>query len=147
MYAYVWICLLMSLLFTRLSKFFISNNIISKEQIGFMKGHHTTDHMFVLKTLIDKYVERNSKQLYTNCNPPVIRRVRCWTRFVQRGNITYGPYLWVYHRRDYFPRDNSYDQSSKLFKQNQQWDFYCSRRFSSKYCLGFWIQLTGTRVF
>ena len=48
----------------RLSKFFISNNIISKEQIGFMKGRHTTDHMFVLKTLIDKYVERNSKPLY-----------------------------------------------------------------------------------
>jgi hypothetical protein len=25
---------------------------------------------------------------------------------------------------DYFPRDNSHDQSSKLFKQNQQLDFY-----------------------
>ena len=40
------------------------NNIINKEQIGFMKGRRTTDHMFVLKTLIDKYVERNSKPLY-----------------------------------------------------------------------------------
>ena len=29
-----------------------------------MKGHRTTDHMFVLKTLIDKYVERNTKPLY-----------------------------------------------------------------------------------
>jgi len=29
-----------------------------------MKGRRTTDHMFVLKTLIDKYVERNSKPLY-----------------------------------------------------------------------------------
>ena len=29
-----------------------------------MKGCRTTDHMFVLKTLIDKYVERNSKPLY-----------------------------------------------------------------------------------
>jgi hypothetical protein len=48
----------------RLSKFFISNNIINKEQFGFMKGRRTTDHMFVLKTLIDKYVERNSKPLY-----------------------------------------------------------------------------------
>jgi hypothetical protein len=26
--------------------------------------------------------------------------------------------------RDYFLRDNSHDQSSKLFKQNQQLDFY-----------------------
>jgi hypothetical protein len=25
---------------------------------------------------------------------------------------------------NYFPRDNSHDQSSKLFKQNQQLDFY-----------------------
>ena len=29
-----------------------------------MKGCRTTNHMFVLKTLIDKYVERNSKPLY-----------------------------------------------------------------------------------
>lgn len=29
-----------------------------------MKGCRTTDHMFVLKTLIDKYVERNSKPFY-----------------------------------------------------------------------------------
>ena len=29
-----------------------------------MKGCRTTDHMFVLKILIDKYVERNSKPLY-----------------------------------------------------------------------------------
>ena len=29
-----------------------------------MKGRHTTDHMFVLKTLIDKYVESNSKPSY-----------------------------------------------------------------------------------
>jgi hypothetical protein len=40
------------------------NNIINKEQIGFMKERRTTDHMFVLKTLLDKYVERNSKPLY-----------------------------------------------------------------------------------
>ena len=29
-----------------------------------------------------------------------------------------------YFPRDYFPRDNSHDQSSKLFKQNQQLNFY-----------------------
>ena len=29
-----------------------------------MKGRRTTDHMFVLKILLDKYVERNSKPLY-----------------------------------------------------------------------------------
>jgi hypothetical protein len=40
------------------------NNIINKEQIEFMKERRTTDHMFVLKTLLDKYGERNSKALY-----------------------------------------------------------------------------------
>ena len=29
-----------------------------------MKGRRTTDHMFVLKSLIDKYLEKNSKPLY-----------------------------------------------------------------------------------
>ena len=38
----------------RLEKFFETNNIINKEQIGFMKKSRTSDHMFKLRTLIDK---------------------------------------------------------------------------------------------
>ena len=38
----------------RLEKFFETNNIINKEQIGFMKKSRTSDHMFILRTLIDK---------------------------------------------------------------------------------------------
>ena len=48
----------------RLTKFLTSKNIIKHEQIGFMKGRRTTDHMFILNTLIQKYVKNNSKPLY-----------------------------------------------------------------------------------
>jgi hypothetical protein len=40
-------------------------NIICPEQIGFSKDSRTSDHMFVLKTLIDKYTQQGSKHLYT----------------------------------------------------------------------------------
>ena len=42
------------ILSNRLEKFFETNNIIKKEQIGFMKKSRTSDHMFILRTLIDK---------------------------------------------------------------------------------------------
>ena len=42
----------------RFTKFLTSKNIIKNEQIGFMKGRRTTDHMFVLNTLIQKYVKK-----------------------------------------------------------------------------------------
>lgn len=48
----------------RVVNFLDKNNIISKEQIGFMKGCRTTDHMFTLQTLIQKYIKINSKPLY-----------------------------------------------------------------------------------
>ena len=41
------------------------HNIICPEQIGFSKGSRTSDHVFVLKTLIDKYIQQGSKHLYT----------------------------------------------------------------------------------
>lgn len=50
---------------SRLEKFFNSRNLICKEQIGFCKKKRTSDHMFVLKTLIDKYTQTGSKHLYT----------------------------------------------------------------------------------
>ena len=41
------------------------HSIICPEQIGFSKGSRTSDHTFVLKTLIDKYTQQGSKHLYT----------------------------------------------------------------------------------
>jgi hypothetical protein len=41
------------------------HSIICPEQIGFSKDSRTSDHMFVLKTLIDKYTQQGSKHLYT----------------------------------------------------------------------------------
>ena len=42
----------------RLDKFLMDNNIISNCQIGFSKNARTADHMFILKTLIDKYCSK-----------------------------------------------------------------------------------------
>ena len=49
----------------RLEKFCIKRNIICPEQIGFCKGKRTSDHMFVMKCLIDKYTQTGLKHLYT----------------------------------------------------------------------------------
>jgi hypothetical protein len=42
----------------RLDKYLIDNNFINKCQIGFSKKARTSDHILVLKTLIDKYINR-----------------------------------------------------------------------------------------
>ena len=44
---------------TRLEKFLSSRNIISLEQIGFCKEKRTSDHHFVLKTLIHNKTQKN----------------------------------------------------------------------------------------
>jgi hypothetical protein len=36
-------------------------NIICPEQIGFCKGKRTSDHIFVIKTLIDKFTQKDSR--------------------------------------------------------------------------------------
>lgn len=48
----------------RLSKFLADRNLIRPEQTGFIEGCRTSDHMFVLKTLLQKYVLGESKPLY-----------------------------------------------------------------------------------
>ena len=55
--------LLNSVLNNRLTSFLIKNNIISKTQIGFEKDSRTSDHIFTLKALIDKYT-KNKKKVY-----------------------------------------------------------------------------------
>ena len=47
----------------RLASFLESNNLLSKFQIGFCSGKRTTDHIFVLKTLLDVAKSRK-KPLY-----------------------------------------------------------------------------------
>ena len=47
----------------RLDNFLTMHTIICPEQIGFSKDSRTSDHMFVLKTLIDKYTQQGSKHL------------------------------------------------------------------------------------
>ena len=48
-----------SVLHKRLEKFSSENNIMSKCQAGFQKSQSTTDHIFVLKCLVDLYVKQN----------------------------------------------------------------------------------------
>ena len=35
-------------------------NILCKEQAGFRQNHRTTDHIFLLRTIIKKYISRNN---------------------------------------------------------------------------------------
>ena len=44
--------------------FFVDNGIISEFQIGFMKDSQASDHMLVLKTLIDKYINNQKGGLH-----------------------------------------------------------------------------------
>ena len=44
-----------------LTKYLDKNNIIYNNQIGFRKGYRTSDHIFVLKTLVDLYTKNNKK--------------------------------------------------------------------------------------
>ena len=52
------------ILSNRLEKFITSNNLIDDTQIGFKKNCRTSDHMFILQTLIDKYVKKLKSPLY-----------------------------------------------------------------------------------
>ena len=55
-----------SVLNTRLKNFVIDQDILHEAQIGFLPNHRTTDHIFTLRTLIDKYVNQTTKgKLYT----------------------------------------------------------------------------------
>ena len=55
-----------AVLYNRRKNFVGDHNILHKAQIGFMSNHRTTDHIFALRTLIDKYVTHTTKgKLYT----------------------------------------------------------------------------------
>ncbi len=49
---------------TRLQNYLTKNKLIAPEQIGFEKGSSTSDHIFTLKTIIEKYTKRKTQKLY-----------------------------------------------------------------------------------
>ena len=51
-------------LLERLNKYILKHKLISQHQIGFLKGKQTSDHIFVLKTLIDKIVKKEKSKLF-----------------------------------------------------------------------------------
>ena len=52
------------ILLKRLIKYIHKNKLISPKQIGFMEGSRTSDHIFLLQTIIEKVVKKNKKNLY-----------------------------------------------------------------------------------
>ena len=52
------------ILLNRLMKYINHKNLISPNQIGFMKGSGTADHIFLLQTIIEKVVKKGKKRLY-----------------------------------------------------------------------------------
>ena len=53
-----------SVLNNRLTEYLEENNILEKNQIGFKKKSRTTDHLFVIKTIMDKIKNKKCKELY-----------------------------------------------------------------------------------
>ena len=55
-----------SVLNTRLKNYVLQQNILHQAQIGFLPNHCTSDHIFTLRTLVDKYVSHSTNgKLYT----------------------------------------------------------------------------------
>jgi hypothetical protein len=50
-----------SILNNRLDKCLVENNIIHENQIGFSKKSRTSDHIFVLKCILEKYLKTDTK--------------------------------------------------------------------------------------
>ena len=49
----------------RLTEFVLQKNILHPSQIGFLSNNRTSDHIFTIRTLIDKYVHKHNTKLYT----------------------------------------------------------------------------------
>ena len=53
-----------SLLQNRLTLFLEEHDLLSPNQVGLRAGYRTSDHIFILKTLINKHVYNNNKNLF-----------------------------------------------------------------------------------
>ena len=51
------------ILLNRLMKYIEQKQLISPNQIGFMKGSGTPDHIFLLQTIVEKVVKKNKKKI------------------------------------------------------------------------------------
>ena len=49
----------------RLTEFVLQENILHPSQIGFLSNNRTSDHIFTLRTLIDKYIHQYNTKIYT----------------------------------------------------------------------------------
>lgn len=56
-----------SILNNRLIEYSLNQRLLHRSQIGFMPNHRTSDHIFTLKTLIDKYVTHTPKGKLFSC--------------------------------------------------------------------------------
>ena len=48
----------------RVVEYLVDNDLLSKEQAGFRKGFRTIDHTFVLRKIIDKYINKRNDRIY-----------------------------------------------------------------------------------
>ena len=55
--------LLCNNLHNRLIKFSFDHKLINREQIGFQKDNRTADHLYTLKSLVNKYVSEKSRKI------------------------------------------------------------------------------------
>ena len=53
-----------TLLKEKIEIFCVKREIIDKNQIGFKKGHRTSDHLLTLKTVVKKYVTIGKKKIF-----------------------------------------------------------------------------------
>ena len=53
-----------SIISKRLYTYAENFEVLGKEQAGFRKNHSTTDHIFVLYTLINLYTKKNKRKVY-----------------------------------------------------------------------------------
>lgn len=53
-----------SIMQTRLNEYMESNGLYNKFQAGFRPGHRTTDHIFTIKTIVNKYIKGSKKKIY-----------------------------------------------------------------------------------
>ena len=49
-----------TILYNRIAPILENKNILCKEQAGFRQNHRTTDHIFLLRTIIKKYTTKNN---------------------------------------------------------------------------------------
>ena len=49
---------------SRISNYLEDNELLSDNQAGFRKNYRTTDQIYILKTILNKYLHKNKKPVY-----------------------------------------------------------------------------------